>query len=175
MRQAMSRCFNKRASSQLVVTVMSITLIVFGSAACNGADQEQDGQQAQQESIQQQEKVAQPTSSNTVVSNPFADSGRGLVGTWEATESDLGPGLGGGLLTFSDDDTFQAQPLPIDAPNLILSGEYRVDASHITFVDPEGRETQTEYSLEGDTLTTHVQVEDPNFPIDTETTYQRKS
>lgn len=176
MRQAMSRLFNKHARSQLMVMVMSLTLVVFGSASCNGVDQEQkDRQQAQQESIQEQEDVAQPTSSNPEVSNPFAGSGRGLVGTWEAAESDLAPGLGGGLLAFSDDGTFRAQPLPVDAPDLILSGEYSVDASHITFIDPEGGETKTKYILEGDTLTTHVQVQNPEFPIPTKTTYQRKS
>jgi hypothetical protein len=176
MMHAVSRLFNKRTSSQLVVMVVALTLIMFSLAACNGTDQEQKGgQQAQQESAQQQEEVTQPSLSNSAVSNPGANSGRGLIGTWEATESDLGPGLGGGMLTFSDDGTFQAQPLPADAPDLILSGEYSVDDSHITFIDPEGGESQTEYILEGDTLTTHVQVEDPEFPIDTKATYQRKS
>ncbi len=99
------------------------------------------------------------------------DEASKLVGTWEATESDLGPDLGGGLLTFSEDGTFQAQPLPVDAPELILSGEYSVDDSHITFIDSEGGETQTEYTLEGDTLTTRT----PEATFDPVTTYQRKS
>ncbi len=139
--------------------VTALVVSVFSLAACGGeAEQQKEAQQAPQK--------AAPSSSV---------AGRGLVGTWEATESDLGPDLGGGLLTFSEDGTFQAQPFPVDAPELILSGEYSVDDSHITFIDSERGETQTEYTLEGDTLTTRTVVEDPELPIDVTSTYKRRS
>jgi len=127
-------------------------------------DEETPKGQPEQEAPPQQ---AAPSSS--------AAGRQGLVGTWEVTETNLDPNLGGGLLTFSEDGTFQAQPLPVEAPELIFSGEYRVDDSHITFIESEGEETQTEYTLEGDTLTTRTVEEDPEFPIDEVTTYQRKS
>jgi hypothetical protein len=143
------------ATIKAVVAVLALCVSVLGLAACGG-------ETGQQEEAQQAPQKAAPSSSG---------AGRGLVGTWEATESDLGPELGGGLLTFSEDGTFQAQPLPVDAPDLILSGEYSVDASHITFIDSEGGETQSEYTLEGDTLTTRT----PEATFDPVTTYKRKS
>ncbi len=140
-----------------VIAMLALCVSVFGLAACGG-----EAEEAQQKEAQQAPQKAAPSSSG---------AGRGLVGTWEATESDLGPELGGGLLTFSEDSTFQAQPLPVDAPELILSGEYSVDDSHITFIDSEGGETQSEYTLEGDTLTTRT----PEATFDPVTTYKRKS
>jgi hypothetical protein len=152
--------FDRCVGFQLVM-VIALTLVAFGSAACSGADQ------AQQDTSQEEEKASQ--------SSPPASSAPGLVGTWEAIESAQSPGLGGGLLTFSEDGTFVAQPFPVDAPELVLSGEYSADGSRITFIDEEGGESQTEYVLEGDTLTTYTAVEDPEFPVDTTTIYQRKS
>ncbi len=148
-------------SIKAVIAVLALCVSVLGIAGCGGeAEQQKEAQQAPQQQ-------AAPSSS--------AAGRQGLVGTWEVTESNLDPNLGGGLLTFSEDGTFQAQPLPVEDPELIFSGEYSVDDSHITFIESEGEETQTEYTLEGDTLTTRTVEEDPEFPIDEVTTYQRKS
>ncbi len=136
-----------------VVAVLALCVSVFGLAACGGeAEQQEEAQQAPQQ--------AAPSSSG---------AGRGLVGTWEATET-------GGTLTFKEDGTFEAQPVPDVDPDFILSGEYSVDGSRITMYHPEeGEVNQMEYTVEGDTLTTHVVVEDPEFPIDKVDTYKRKS
>ena len=127
----------------------------FGLAGCGGeAEQQKEAQQAPQQ------QGAAPSSSG---------AGRGLVGTWEATET-------GGTLTFKEDGTFESQPVPDIDPDFILSGEYSVDGSRITMYHPEeGQVNQMEYTVEGDTLTTHVVVEDPEFPIDEVDTYKRKS
>jgi hypothetical protein len=142
------------------MAVLVLSLSVFGLAACGGeAEQQKEAQQAPQKAA-----------------GSGSGAERGLVGTWEVVETDLGPDMGGGLLTFSSDGTFESQPLPEDAPDIVLSGGYRVDGSHIYFIDPEtGAETQTEYTLNGDTLTTHTEVEDPEFPISQTATYKRKS
>lgn len=143
------------------ITLCSIAALVvstFGLTACGGNE-------AQQQPDRQGSQPGPPPaqSSNNVPS--------GLIGTWEETDTGLG-----GLLTLSEDGTFQTQPLPSDDPDLILSGEYSVDNSRITFLHPEeGAANQVEYSLEGDTLTTRTYVEDPEFPIDQVSTYKRKS
>jgi hypothetical protein len=146
-----------------VMAVSALSLGAFSLTACGGeAEQQEEAQQAQQESAQ--------SSSPTAQSNDLG-AGRGLVGTWEETETGLG-----GLITFSDDGTFESQPLPNDDPDLILAGEYSVDGSIITFFHPEEGETsRNEYTLEGDTLTMRVQELDPEIPIDPVSTYKRKS
>ncbi len=84
--------------------------------------------------------------------------------------------MAGGLWTFSSDGTFQDQPFPEDAPDIVLPAQYRADGSYIHFIDPEtGAETQEEYTLNGDTLRTHVEVADPEFPIAQTATFKRKS
>lgn len=144
------------APIKAVMVVLVLSLSVFGLAACGGeAEQQEEAQQAPQ-------KAAESGSG----------AGQGLVGTWEVVGGD-NPG---GLFTFSSDGTFQSQPLPEDAPDMVLSGPYRVDDSNIYTIDPEtGAETRSEYTLNGDTLTMRTVVEDPDFPIDTTATYKRKS
>jgi len=66
-----------------------------------------------------------------------------LIGAWEETETGLG-----GLLTFSEGDTFQIQPLPSEDPDLSLPGEYSVDGTRIIFFHlEEGEASQMEYTL----------------------------
>jgi hypothetical protein len=141
------------APIKVVIAVLALCVSVFGLAACGGeAEQQKEAQQAPQQ--------AAPSSPG---------AGRGLVGTWEATET-------GGTLTFKEDGTFESQPVPDIDSDFILSGEYSVDGSRITMYHPEeGQVNQMEYTVEGDTLTTHIVVEDPEFPIDEVDTYKRKS
>ncbi len=157
------------APVKALMAVLVLSLSVVGLTACGeGAEQQKEAQQAPQQEPNQQE--AAQSSSQTPQSSNLA-AGRGLIGTWEETETGLG-----GLLTFKEDGTFQSQPLPNDDPDLILAGEYSVDGSQIRFFHPEeGEASQVEYTLEGDALTTRVQVEDPEFPIDQVSTYKRKS
>ena len=135
------------------IAVLALCVSVLGLAACGGeTGQQQEAQEAPQ-------KAAEASSG----------AGRGLVGTWEATET-------GGTLTFKEDGTFESQPVPDIDSDFILSGEYSVDGSRITMYHPEeGQVNQMEYTVEGDTLTTHIVVEDPEFPIDEVDTYKRKS
>jgi hypothetical protein len=141
------------ASIKAVVAVLALCVSVLGLAACGGETE-------QQEEAQQAPQKAAGSSSG---------AGRGLVGTWEATET-------GGLITFKEDGTFQSIPVPDVDPNMVLDGEYSVDGSYLSMYHPEeGRVSQQEYTLEGDTLTMHTVVEDPQFPIDRVDTYTRKS
>ncbi len=139
----------------------AVVVSIFSLAGCGGeAEQQKEAQQAPQKEAQQAPQKAAPSSSG---------AGRGLVGTWEATET-------GGTLTFREDGTFESQPVPDIDPDFILSGEYSVDGSYLSMYHPEeGQVSQQEYTLEGDTLTMHIVVEDPQFPIDRVDTYQRKS
>jgi hypothetical protein len=143
------------APIKAVIAVLALCVSVFGLAACGGeAEQQKEAQQAPQQ------QGAAPSSSG---------AGRGLVGTWEATET-------GGTLTFKEDGTFESQPMPDIDPDFILSGEYSVEGSYLSMYHPEeGQVSQQEYTLEGDTLTMHTVVEDEQFPIDRVDTYQRKS
>ena len=147
------------ASIKPVIAVLALSVSAFCLAACGGEAEQQE--EAQQEEAQQEEaQQAAPSSSG---------AGRGLVGTWEATET-------GGLITFKEDGTFQVIPAPDVDPDLILDGEYSVDGSYISMYHPEeGQVSQQEYTLEGDTLTMHTVVDDPQFPIDRVDTYKRKS
>ena len=150
------------ASIKAVIAVLTLCVSVLGITACGG-----EAQQQQKEARQAPQKAAGSSGSGAE---------QGLVGTWEVVETDQGTGLAGGLWTFSSDGTFQAQPLPEDAPDIVLPAQYRADGSHIYFIDPEtGAESQTEYTLNGDTLTTHTEVEHPEFPISGTATYKRKS
>ena len=142
------------ASTKAAIAVLALCVSTLGlAAACGGeTGQQQEAQQAPQ-------KAAEPSSG----------AGRGLVGTWEATET-------GGLITFKEDGTFQAIPVPEVDPDMTLDGEYSVDGSYLSMYHPEeGRVSQQEYTLEGDTLTMHTVVEDAQFPIDRVDTYKRKS
>lgn len=141
------------ASIKASIAVLALCVSVLGLAAC-GAEtgQQQEAQEAPQEAA-----------------GSSSGAGRGLVGTWEATET-------GGTLTFKEDGTFQAIPVPDVDPDFTLDGEYSVDGSYISMYHPEeGQVSQQEYTLEGDTLTMHTVVEDPQFPIDRVDTYKRKS
>ena len=151
------------ASIKAAIAVLTLCVSVLGITACGG-----EAQQQQKEVQQAPQKAAGSSGSGAE---------QGLVGTWEVVDTDQGPDLAGGLWTFSSDGTFQAQPLPEDAPDIVLPAQYRADGSHIYFSDPEtGAEmSQTEYTLNGDTLRTHVEVAHPEFPMAQTATFKRKS
>src|SRR3712207_2336297 len=88
--------------SMASMVLLSLVVGCGGNGGGGGSGQQEEAQEAPQEAA-----------------GSSSGAGRGLVGTWEATET-------GGTLTFREGGTFQAIPVPDVGPDFTLDGEYSV-------------------------------------------------